>query len=192
MEVTPESITVLRPRNERLAKQVLLDGSMPSYSTGLLFDLLPKQVSHLGDLGDLGDLEVFLHSLIERPGCAVIQWAPIDPTCYDNVRRLRYQDRDTGYPPTVRGAAGLAAHRMVQQHGLGWRDVVEPPAIEKALPQLGIWRQTVARCLESPRALGPREICFARDLPEFRRLSTIQRYVLEEIASRVLAREGVH
>jgi hypothetical protein len=67
---------------------------------------------------------------------------------------------------------------------------IEPPAIEKALPELGTRRQTVAQCLERPGALKPWELGFLRDLPGFRRLSTKQRCVLKEIADRVLAREA--
>ena len=77
---------------------------------------------------------------------------------------------------------------LVKLRGISWRDVVEPPAIEKSLPELGTWRQTVAQCLEQPGALKPWEIGFLRDLPAFRRLSTKQRYCLKEIADRVLRR----
>jgi hypothetical protein len=85
-------------------------------------------------------------------------------------------------------AAARAAARLVKLRGISWRDVVEPPAIEKALPELGTWRQTVAQCLERRGSLKPWELGFLRDLPGFRRLSTKQRYVLKEIADRVLGR----
>ncbi len=85
-----------------------------------------------------------------------------------------------------RDAAGLAAHRMVQQRGLRWSDVMEPAPIEKQLPELGTWRQTVAACLGQPGSLRRWEVCFLSDLPAFRRLSTKQRYCLKEIADRVL------
>ncbi len=85
-----------------------------------------------------------------------------------------------------RDAAALAANRFVQAHGLTWPQVLKPPAIEKALPELGTWRQTAARCLDRPGNLRPWEIGFLRDLPKFRRLSVKQRYVLKEIADRVL------
>ena len=86
-------------------------------------------------------------------------------------------------------AAARAAARLVKLRGISWRDVVEPPAIEKALPELGTWRQTVARCMERPGSLRAWEVGFLRDLPAFRRLSTKQRYCLKEIADRVLDRE---
>lgn len=90
--------------------------------------------------------------------------------------------------PAERDAAGLAAHRLVQRVGLSWRQVLQPPAIEKRLPELGTWRQTVRDCLARPGDLRPWERSFLADLPGFRRLSTKQRYVLKEIADRVLRR----
>ena len=86
-------------------------------------------------------------------------------------------------------AAARAAVRPVRQRGISWHQVVEPPAVQKTLPEIGTWRQTVARCLEHPGALRRWEIGFLRDLPSFHRLSTKQRYCLKEIADRVLCRE---
>ena len=88
--------------------------------------------------------------------------------------------------PSERDAAGLEAHQLVAKAGLTWSHVLKPPPVEKALPQLGIWRGTVARCLEKPESLRPWEVSFLRALPDFRRLSVRQRYVLTEIADRVL------
>ena len=85
-----------------------------------------------------------------------------------------------------RDAAALAAHRFVQQRAMRWRDVVEPAAIEKHLPELGTWRQTAAACLERRGSLRPWEAGFLADLPGFRRLSVKQRYALKTIADRVL------
>lgn len=87
-----------------------------------------------------------------------------------------------------RDNAATAAHRLVQQHGLTWRQVVEPPPIEKRLPELGTWRATVAACLARPGSLRTWEAGFLRDLAGFRRLSVKQRYILKEIADRVLGR----
>jgi predicted component of type VI protein secretion system len=87
-----------------------------------------------------------------------------------------------------RDAAAVAAHRLVTQAGVTWRQVVSPPAIEKALPELGTWRQTVAECLAQRGSLRAWEVKFLHDLPGFRRLSTKQRYCLKEIADRVLKR----
>lgn len=87
-----------------------------------------------------------------------------------------------------RDAAALAAHRLVQQAGVTWQQVMKPPPVEKRLPELGTWRQTVRACLECPDALRPWELGFLRDLPKFPRLSVKQRYVLKAIADRVLER----
>lgn len=92
----PDSITILRSRQSRLAKHVLPDGRVCSYSAGRLFDLVPQPV------GGLGELEALLNVLISRPDCAVIRGEPIDPARCDNVRRLQYPDRETGDQPTVR------------------------------------------------------------------------------------------
>jgi hypothetical protein len=89
-----------------------------------------------------------------------------------------------------RDAAGLAALRLLQQRGISWQEALEPAPITKALPELGTWRQTVARCLERPGSLRPWEVGFLRDLPGFHRLSTKQRDVLKKIADRVLCRES--
>lgn len=93
--------------------------------------------------------------------------------------------------PGERDAAALAAHRLVQRAGLSWQQVLRPPPIEKKLPELGTWRQTVRDCLARPGDLRPWERSFLTDLPDFRRLSAKQRYVLKEIADRVLRRGAV-
>ena len=90
-----------------------------------------------------------------------------------------------------RDNAAQAAHRLVQQHGLTWRQVVTPSPVEKKLPELGTWRQTVAACLARPGSLRVWEKTFLRDLPAFPRISTKQRYILKEIADRVLGRANV-
>lgn len=87
-----------------------------------------------------------------------------------------------------RDNAAMAAHRLVTQAGLTWRQVVTPPPVEKRLPELGTWRQTVAACLARPGSIRPWEVGFLRDLPAFPRLSVKQRYILKEIAARVLDR----
>ena len=87
-----------------------------------------------------------------------------------------------------RDAAGLAAHRIVTGSGLSWRQVIEPAPVEKKLPELGTWRQTVADCLARPGSLRVWEAGFLRDLPGFRRISVKQRYCLKTIADRVLNR----
>jgi hypothetical protein len=89
-----------------------------------------------------------------------------------------------------RDAAALAAHRLVTQAGLTWRQIVTPAPIEKKLPDRGTWRATVTECLARRGSLRPWEVKFLQDLPGFRRLSVKQRYVLKEIADRALKREA--
>jgi hypothetical protein len=85
-----------------------------------------------------------------------------------------------------RDAAGMAAHRLLKQRGMTWEDALSPRAVERRLPEMGTWRRTVALVLESGRYIRPWEREFLTDLPKFRRLSVKQRYVLSEIAKRVL------
>lgn len=92
--------------------------------------------------------------------------------------------------PGERDAAALAAHRFVQQRGIAWRDVLNSPRVEHKLPELGSWRGTCRACLARPDLLRRWERGFLEDLPKFRRLSVKQRYVLREIADRVLERAG--
>ena len=91
--------------------------------------------------------------------------------------------------PGERDAAGLAAIRLIQQRGVSWEEVLSPRPLERKLPELGTWRQTVARILASGRWIRAWERSFLTDLPNFQRLSVKQRYVLTEIAKRVLGDE---
>jgi len=88
--------------------------------------------------------------------------------------------------PGERDAAGLAAHRLLQKRGLSWEDALTPQPAERRLPEHTTWRATCARLMENPRALRPWERTFVADLPNFPRISVKQRYVLNEIAQRVL------
>jgi hypothetical protein len=85
-----------------------------------------------------------------------------------------------------RDAAGLAAHRLLQKRGVSWEDALNPRPIERRLPEHATGRTTCARLLEKPGALRPWEQKFVADLPTFGRISVKQRYVLNEIATRVL------
>ena len=89
-----------------------------------------------------------------------------------------------------RDAAGLAAIRLLKQHGVTWEDALSPRAVERRLPETGTWRRTVSRILESGRYIRPWERAFLTDLPNFRRLSVKQRYVLTEVAKRVLGEQA--
>jgi hypothetical protein len=88
--------------------------------------------------------------------------------------------------PGERDAAGLAAHRLLQKRGLTWDDVMSPRPAERRPPEFGVWRTTCVRLMENPLALRAWERTFVSDLPKFPRISTKQRYVLGEIAKRVL------
>jgi hypothetical protein len=87
-----------------------------------------------------------------------------------------------------RAAAGVAADRLLRDRGLTWADALNLPVVERKLPELGTWRQTVRECLAQPGSLRRWEVGFLRDLPGFQRLSVKQRYCLKEIADRVLGR----
>jgi hypothetical protein len=89
-----------------------------------------------------------------------------------------------------RDAAGLAAHRIIAASGMSWAQILNQPERDHRLPELGTWRQTCRACLEQRGSLRQWEVGFLIDLPKFRRLSTKQRYVLKEIADRVLEREA--
>jgi hypothetical protein len=88
-----------------------------------------------------------------------------------------------------RDAAGLAAHRFLQKRGLSWEQALSPQRVEHRLPELGTWRKTVAACLASQMPLRPWEKGFLADLPQFQRLSVKQRYILKEIARRILGEQ---
>jgi hypothetical protein len=89
-----------------------------------------------------------------------------------------------------RAAAAAAADRLLRERGLTWADALNPPPVERKLPELGTWRQTVRACLAQPGSLRPWEVGFLRDLPGFQRLSVKQRYCLKEISDRVLGRDA--
>jgi hypothetical protein len=83
-----------------------------------------------------------------------------------------------------RDAAGLAAHRLVQERDLTWSDILCRPASEQ---QHATWRGIVQACLRHPHNLSAWELHFLRDLPRFPRLSPKQKACLVRIADRVLA-----
>jgi hypothetical protein len=85
-----------------------------------------------------------------------------------------------------RAAAAMAAHRLVEKNGLTWRQVLEPPAIEKKMPEMGTWRSTATACLLKKSALRDAEISFLTALPSYSRISVKQRFWLNQIADRVL------
>jgi hypothetical protein len=90
-----------------------------------------------------------------------------------------------------RDNAARAAHRLVQQHGITWFDVVvtyQPPDRDDAADPLGAeWRRTAAACSRYPHLLNRWETDFLVGLPRFPRLSTKQRSALLKIAVRLRA-----
>jgi hypothetical protein len=84
-----------------------------------------------------------------------------------------------------RDAAGLAAVRLLKKHRVSWADLLAKPPVHRE-PLQSTWRTTCADLIERRSELRPWEQKFLAELPKFRRLSTKQRYVLSEIAERVL------
>jgi hypothetical protein len=85
-----------------------------------------------------------------------------------------------------RDAAVLAATRLLQRHRMRWSELLTIPPTQVREPLYSTWRKTCARLMEQPGRLRPWERSFVADLPRFPRISTKQRYVLCEIADRVL------
>lgn len=84
-----------------------------------------------------------------------------------------------------RDAAALAASRILKGAGPSWGDLLSRPATEPREPLLG-WRATCAELQKRPGSLRGWERKFVTDLPRFPRISAKQRYILAEIAERVL------
>jgi hypothetical protein len=85
-----------------------------------------------------------------------------------------------------RDAAIRAATHLLEKHGLKWCEVLSLPAPIKREPLHSKWRLTCTELAKRPAYLRPWERKFVADLPAFLRISTKQRYVLFEIADRVL------
>ena len=83
-------------------------------------------------------------------------------------------------------AALAAAERLLARHALALPDLVALAPVEHREPQRGIWRQTCRQLAERPGSLRKWERDFVADLPRFGRISSKQRYILNEIARRVL------
>jgi hypothetical protein len=87
-----------------------------------------------------------------------------------------------------RDAAIRAATRLLERHRLKWCEILSLPPLPKREPLFSTWRATCAELQKRPHDLRPWERSFVADLPAFPRISTKQRYVLNEIATRVFAR----
>jgi hypothetical protein len=81
-------------------------------------------------------------------------------------------------------AAASAAHRILVKSGLSWDEVLRQP--ERREPLIGTWRTTCAELQKRHGDLRVWERRFVADLPSFPRISSKQRYILAEIADRVL------
>ena len=89
-----------------------------------------------------------------------------------------------------RDNAARAAHRLVQQHGITWYDVVvthpSPDPGDPGTDLMGAdWRRTVAACRRYPHLINPWEAGFLVGLPRFPRLSCKQRSALLKIVVRL-------
>jgi hypothetical protein len=89
-----------------------------------------------------------------------------------------------------RDNAARAAHRLVQQHGCTWFDVVShpPPDTDHDTDPIGAdWRRTAAACSRYPHLLSRWEADFVAGLSRFPRLSSKQRLTLLNIVIRLRA-----
>lgn len=81
--------------------------------------------------------------------------------------------------------AARTAERLRRDAGVTWQELLAPSPVKRE-PLHGTWRTTCAELAKRPNDLRPWERKFVADLPAFPRISTKQRYVLSEIAKRVL------
>ncbi|MCU4161757.1 hypothetical protein AiwAL_16890 [Acidiphilium sp. AL] len=90
-----------------------------------------------------------------------------------------------------RAAAALKANTIVTQAGLTWPALITAALAkpERKMPEMGTWRQTCRDCLARNNDLRAWERGFLTDLPKFSRISTKQRYALNEIAVRLGVKE---
>ena len=95
-----------------------------------------------------------------------------------------------------RDAAGLAAHRLIRQHGVTWHDILiptlPPPDHERrgytaADPPRRDWRAMAAACTHYPHLINQWEWQFLSGLQHFPRLSTKQHAILARIMTRLRA-----
>jgi len=87
-----------------------------------------------------------------------------------------------------RDAAIRAATRILERHRLKWCEILDLPQPSKREPLFATWRTTCAELSKRSGDLRLWERKFVADLPAFPRISTKQRYILAEIADRVLGK----
>ena len=120
-------------------------------------------------------------SRVRSRRCTVtVMTAPLTPT--ERKRLADLFGRLGSDHPGERDNAGVMAHRLIKTRGLSWPEILDPaPPVERSSPEVGTWRST---CLELQKRSGSLRT-WERKL-KFQRISTKQRYVLSEIAERVL------
>jgi hypothetical protein len=91
-------------------------------------------------------------------------------------------------PEGERTAATVQAIKILDRYAMRWSDVAVQMQAEPAKrePMQSTWRTVCERLQQRPGDLRKWEVGFVNDLPKFHRLSTKQRYCLDEIAKRVL------
>lgn len=86
-------------------------------------------------------------------------------------------------------AALAAVERLLRQRDLRLRDLAALAPEPHREPLQGSWRTVCAALAERQGSLRPWERGFVADLSRFLRLSSKQRYILNEIADRVLGKD---
>jgi hypothetical protein len=71
---------------------------------------------------------------------------------------------------------------------LSWGDILATAPAPHREPLIRTWRSTCLELQERSGSLRPWERGFVGDLPNFHRISVKQRYILDQIAERVLGR----
>jgi hypothetical protein len=95
-------------------------------------------------------------------------------------------ESESNAPDGERIAAINAVERLLAKTGLRLRDLATSgKAAERQMPEMGTWRETCRLCLQHRQALRAWEVNFLTDLPKFQRVSTKQRWALDEIAMRI-------
>ena len=97
-----------------------------------------------------------------------------------------WQHPETTLPE--RDAAMAGALRILKARNLDWDELIAPPPHRE--PLMETWRTTCAELASQPDDLRPWERHFVANLPKFQRISAKQRYILKEIADRVLGRSA--
>jgi hypothetical protein len=117
--MTADTITVLHACGRRLAKTVQADDQIEGYDSARTFDLTEHPVA------DLPAVARLLAALIGRSDCAVVRGAIADSNRTRRVRRLLYEDKETGDAPTLRDVPRRCL-------ALDMEDIPRPPDVPAA------------------------------------------------------------